>query len=125
VWADNSGYGELGRLVAGKFEPLLKLPGWTRGLALCGSLAFVGTSRVITRYRHYAPGLDPERCETGVHVVDLRSAQVLGSLCWPNGNQIFAIEAVAQDLTQGFPFVRPGSYDRKHQAALFSRGVAA
>ena len=125
VWIDNSGYGELGRIRNGRFEAIHKLPGWTRGLAFRDDVAFVGTSRVIARYRHYAPGLDADRCTTGVHAVDLVSGRVAGSLLWPNGNQIFAIEAVPQWLTPGFPFVRPGVPGRKQQALLFSRGLAA
>ncbi len=58
AWVDNSGYGEVGRIVGGKFEPVVRLPGWTRGLYFHGDLAFVGTSRVLPKYRHYAPGLD-------------------------------------------------------------------
>src|SRR5262249_36780370 len=94
LWVDNSGYGEVGRIVAGRSEPVARLPGWTRGLSFHGDTAFVGSSRVLPRYRCYAPGLDPDRCETGVHALDLRTGRVVGSLVWPNGNQIFAIEGV-------------------------------
>lgn len=125
VWVDNSGYGQLGYLRAGKFEAAVQLPGWTRGLYFHGDLAFVGTSRILPRYQHYAPGLDPDRCETGVHAVHLGSGRILGSLLWPNGNQIFAIEGMDRQLTAGFPFTRPGSSARKREAALFARGVAA
>jgi uncharacterized protein (TIGR03032 family) len=124
VWVDNSGYGELGRVIAGRFEPVLKLRGWTRGLYFSGELAFVGTSRVIPRYRHYAPGLDPELCETGVHAVHLGSGRVLGSLLWPSGNQIFAIEGVDRRLTPGFPFIQQRAAQRRNRE-LFSRGLAA
>src|SRR5262249_14340443 len=58
VWVDNSGYGELGVAESGGFEPIVRLPGWTRGLCFHGQVAFVGTSRVIPRFQHYAPGLD-------------------------------------------------------------------
>jgi len=125
VWVDNSGYGELGRIIDGQFEPVIKLPGWTRGLCFHGDIAFVGTSRVIPKYRCYAPGLDPDRCETGVHAVDLKTGKILGSILWPNGNQIFAIEAVNQDLTIGFPFTRPGAQDHKRHTSLFARGLVA
>jgi uncharacterized protein (TIGR03032 family) len=123
LWVNNSGYGEMGRLVAGRFEPIIRLPGWTRGLCFWGELAFVGTSRVISRYRHYAPGLDPLYCETGIHAVDLGTGRVLGSLVWPNGNQIFAIEGIDRAILTGFPFAgRSGS---KRERGLFSRGRAA
>jgi uncharacterized protein (TIGR03032 family) len=125
VWVDNSGYGELGRIVAGRFEPVVRLPGWTRGLFFCGGIAFVGTSRVIPKYRCYAPGLDPDHCETGVHAIDLATGAILGSIIWPTGNQIFAIEGLDRALSPGFPFTRPGERDRKRHVALFARGRAA
>jgi uncharacterized protein (TIGR03032 family) len=103
LWVDNSGYGELGRIVDGRFEPLLRLPGWTRGLACAERCAFVGTSRILPRFRHYAPGLSPDRSETAVHAVDLETGRVLGSLVWPYGNQIFGIE-VCPLPTAGLPF---------------------
>jgi uncharacterized protein (TIGR03032 family) len=106
VWVDNSGYGELGFTRDGKYEPVVQLPGWTRGLCFHGSIAFVGTSRVLPRFRQYAPGLDVDRSVCGVHAVDTTSGQVLGSLTWPYGNQIFAVEVVS--FASGLPF-RVGS----------------
>jgi uncharacterized protein (TIGR03032 family) len=123
VWVDNSGYGELGRIAGGKFEPVVRLDGWTRGLLFTEGLAIVGTSRVIPKFRRYAPGLDPERCETGLHAVDLSTGRVIASLLWPNGNQIFAIEGMGRALTSGFPFVRPGEGRSRRLTALFSRGL--
>jgi uncharacterized protein (TIGR03032 family) len=125
VWVDNSGYGELGRLVAGRFEPVIRLPGWTRGLFFAGDIAFVGTSRVLPKYRHYAPGLEPERCQTGIHAVEVKTGTIVGSLLWPSGNQIFAIEGMDSSVTLGFPFTRPGDRDRKRHTALFARGLVA
>jgi uncharacterized protein (TIGR03032 family) len=122
VWVDNSGYGEVGRIVDGAFEPVVKLPGWTRGLFFHGELAFVGTSRVIPKYRHYAPGLDPARCETGLHVLDARRGTILGSMVWPAGNQIFAIDGLPAHVTRGFPF-SAGSPASGKRVELFFRGV--
>jgi uncharacterized protein (TIGR03032 family) len=102
IWVDNSGYGELGFARDGRFEPVTRLPGWTRGLCFHGRIAFVGTSRVLPRFRQYAPGLDLERSVCGVHAVDTATGQVLGSLTWPYGNQIFAVEVVP--FASGFPF---------------------
>ncbi|HEX8137147.1 MAG TPA: DUF4915 domain-containing protein [Pyrinomonadaceae bacterium] len=104
VWVDNSGYGELGVAERGAFTPVVRLPGWTRGLCFQGSVAFVGTSRVIPRFSRYAPGLDLDKSTCGVHAVDLRTGVVLGSLTWPYGNQIFAVEAVESSITTGFAF---------------------
>lgn len=105
IWVDNSGYGEVGRVIDGVFEPLRKLPGWTRGLCFHGRIAFVGTSRVIPRYRVYAPGLDVDSSLCGLHAIDVESGQILGSLIWPWGNQIFAIDWLPRDQTSGFPWV--------------------
>jgi uncharacterized protein (TIGR03032 family) len=102
VWVANSGYGELGVGVDGRFQPQLKLSGWTRGLCFDGDLAILGTSRVIPRFSHYAPGLDPSISECGVHLVDVASAKVVASLVWPLGNQIFAVETVPSEVTTGF-----------------------
>jgi uncharacterized protein (TIGR03032 family) len=125
VWVDNSGYGQVGRIAAGKFEPVFHLDGWTRGLYFHGLIAFAGTSRVLPRYRHYAPGLEPDRCETGVHALDLATGRVLGSLLWPVGNQLFAIEGLDRKRTLGFPFVLGASPSSQKYVRLFSRGVAA
>ena len=104
VWVDNSGYGELGFIDGGKFAPVARLPGWTRGLCFHQDLAFVGTSRVLPRFRQYAPGLDVDASQCGIHAVDVKSGQVLGSLIWPGGNQIFAIGCAPSKFTSGFPF---------------------
>jgi uncharacterized protein (TIGR03032 family) len=117
VWVDNSGYGELGIADNGRFRPVVRLPGWTRGLCFCKQIAFVGTSRVIPRFRQYAPGLEVDNSLCGLHVVDTESGKVLGSLIWPYGNQIFAIDLVSNKFASGFPFIvgakRTLAYDRK------------
>lgn len=104
LWVDNSGYGEVGLVREERFTPVARLPGWTRGLHFHGDLAFAGTSRVIPRFRQYAPGLDVDSSLCGVHAVDTRTGAVQASLLWPNGNQIFAIEAIPRRLAAGFPF---------------------
>jgi uncharacterized protein (TIGR03032 family) len=106
VWVDNSGYGEVGYLAEGRFEPVARLPGWTRGLAFAGDIAFVGTSRVIPKFRAYAPGVVEETC--GIHALDVATGQVRASLTWPHGNQIFAIDWCPAEMTTGLPF-RPGA----------------
>jgi uncharacterized protein (TIGR03032 family) len=125
IWVDNSGYGELGYISDGRFEPVHRLGGWTRGLCFSGSIAFVGTSRVIPKYRHYAPGLKPDECSCGVHAIDLSTGRLLGSMIWPRGNQIFAIETLSRRVSQGFPFSGQTTRQRKRHIHLFSRGLAA
>ncbi len=104
VWVDNSGYGELGFIEDGAFVPVTRLPGWTRGLCFHGRIAFVGTSRVLPRFRNYAPGLDVDASQCGVHAVDTKTGEALGSLIWHNGNQIFSVEWAPTELTSGLPF---------------------
>lgn len=108
LWVDNSGYGEFGRIEKGTFTSVARLPGWTRGLGFCGHIAFVGTSRIIPRFQQYAPGLDVNACECGIHAVDIESGVIRGTLIWPHGNQLFAVEPVPAHMTRGFPF-RVGS----------------
>jgi len=119
VWVANSGYGELGFADGGRFTPALRLQGWTRGLTFHGDVAFVGTSRVIPRFRQYAPGLDVERSVCGIHAVDVRRGEVLGSLLWPTGNQVFALEWVPVTMSRGFPFRAAGRRATARERALF------
>jgi uncharacterized protein (TIGR03032 family) len=102
IWLNNSGYGELGLIEGDRYVPWAGLPGWTRGLLLIDTYAFVGTSRVLSRFRQYAPGLDVDASVCGIHAIDLQTGKIIGSICWPYGSQIFSIEAVAATLTCGF-----------------------
>ncbi len=103
LYVDNSGYGEFVKINEGKPGVLSVLPGWTRGLGFFRDMAFVGTSRILSRFANYAPGLDVESSVCGIHVIDLKTGNLLGSLSWPNGNQIFAIEPLPKRMTLGFP----------------------
>jgi uncharacterized protein (TIGR03032 family) len=120
IWVDNSGYGELWAVDPdGAYNVIARLPGWTRGLCLVGDVAWVGTSRVIPRFRQYAPGLDVDASVCGVHAVDLASGAILGSLIWDAGNQIFAIELLPGDFTTGLPFPALVERDRDAETRLF------
>jgi uncharacterized protein (TIGR03032 family) len=120
LWLDDSGYGEVGVIERGGFTTVAWLPGWTRGLAFHGDVAFVGTSRVLPRFRQYAPGLDLARSICGVHAVDVRHGRVLGSITWEAGNQIFAVECVPQTLATALPFTTVGRRPAPRELALFS-----
>lgn len=109
VWVDNSGYGEVGVVDGGGFEAVARLPGWTRGLCFAGDVAFVGVSRVIPRFRAYAPGLEVDASRCGVFAVDTGSGRVLASIEWPAGNQIFAVDWLAVDRADGLPFPVDGA----------------
>jgi len=104
VWVCNSGYGELGRVRDGAFEPVWRLRGWTRGLAFAGDHVFVATSRVIPRFKQYAPGLDVNASLCAIHAIDLARGEIVAHLTWPSGNQIFAIDWLPVSLAHGLPF---------------------
>lgn len=119
VWLDNSGYGQVGFIRDGRFIVVASLPGWTRGLCFAGHLALVGTSRVIPRFRQYAPGLDLVGSHCGVYALDMRTGAVVASLTWPSGNQLFAVEVVPTAWSTGFPFVAGARGPRARQESLF------
>ncbi len=119
IWVANSGYGEVGIVEDGGFATIARLPGWTRGLCFYGDIAFVGTSRVIPRFRQYAPGLDVDGSLCGVHAVDTHSGQVLGSLIWPFGNQVFALACVPSQVASGLPFAAGAKRATTREKKLF------
>ena len=56
--------------------------------------------------------------------MELVSGKIVGSLTWPHGNQLFAIEAVSRTLTIGFPFEAPATPRQvKRWTQIFSRGI--
>ena len=84
LWLLESGEGSLATvdLDTGTVETLVALPGFTRGLALAGSLAFIGLSQVreATTFGGLPlTGRLEERC-CGVWIVDLDTARVIGFL---------------------------------------------
>jgi len=119
VWVDNSGYGEVGFLDADTFVAVNRLPGWTRGLCFCKNVAFVGTSRVLSRFRQYAPGLELDSSMCGIHALDLLSGRVLGSIHWPFGSQIFGVEWFPADFASALPFRADAEADKEFERLLF------
>lgn len=118
LWVDNSGYGEFGYCENGQLQPITTLSGWTRGLCLIDNIAFVGTSRVIPKFSHYAPGLIVEKSRCGIHAIDITTGRILGSLLWPYGNQIFAIDWISRQHSTGFPF-KVGKRATQREKQLF------
>jgi len=118
LWIANSGYGELCVCDPARAScaAVARPGGWTRGLCFKDGVAFVGTSRVIPRFRQYAPGLEPGRSVCGVHAIDARSGSVLGGLVWPEGNQVFAVDWIERQRAGGLPFLasrrRPTNAER-------------
>lgn len=100
---DDSGYGSLCSVTMdGDVDTVTALGGWTRGLCVIGATAVVGTSRIITGYEAYAPGLDATRAVCGVHLVDLEAGHVTASIEWPSGDQIFGIDWIPSEIARGF-----------------------
>lgn len=120
IWVDNSGYGEVGMVRDGRLEVVRKLPGWTRGLCILDDVAFVGTSRIIPKFARYAPGLDAASSICAVHAVSCKTGEVVGSIEWPSGNQIFSIDWIRSDVTAGFPFRVPRRKQKSETVLFYS-----
>jgi len=120
IWVDNSGYGEVGMVQDGRLQVVRKLPGWTRGLCILGDIAVVGTSRIIPKYARYAPGLDAASSTCGIHAISCKTGELLGSLTWPYGNQIFSIDWIQSSVTTGFPFAVPLRKQKRETVLFYS-----
>ena len=119
LWVDDSGYGRLAVIRDCRPETVASLPGWTRGLAFAGNVAFVGTSRVIPRFAQYAPGLNVDRSVCAVHALDVGSGEALGSVSWPNGNQVFDIAVLPRSATLGFAALAGRRQSRRELSSFF------
>ncbi len=104
VWVANSGYGEVGYIDGTEFKPVHKFDGWTRGLCFFENILFVGVSRVLPRFRHYAPGITSKKQVCAIVAFDLDKNKVIGEIKFPYGNQIFAIDYMFADQCSGLPF---------------------
>ncbi len=118
IWVANSGYGEFGFINGDSFEPIIKLNGWTRGVCIYGNIAFVATSRVIPRYRHYAPGLNGIVDQCGMYAISLKTGATIGNVVWPSGNQVFAIDYIAQKRTNGL--LQKSFYEKVNKHTLLA-----
>ncbi len=115
LWIANSGYGEFGYIEKEKFIPIIKLPGWTRGLFIHKDVAFVGVSRIIPRFKQYAPGIKNNKIICGVYAVSLKTNKIVGVVTWRYGNQIFGIDSMDAKTTGGFAYTKatPSSQSQK------------
>jgi uncharacterized protein (TIGR03032 family) len=98
LWLLESGTGSLGRvdLSTGRYEPIVHLDGFTRGLEMVGNLAFVGLSQVRETAVFSGIQITERLQETertcGVWVVDTQHAQVVAFLKFEEAVQeIFAV----------------------------------
>jgi uncharacterized protein (TIGR03032 family) len=98
LWLLESGTGSLGYvdLASGRFNPIVQLEGFTRGLEMVGNLAFVGLSQVRETAVFSGIQITERLAETertcGVWVIDIERPQVLAFLKFEEAVQeIFAV----------------------------------
>jgi uncharacterized protein (TIGR03032 family) len=84
LWVLESGTGELALVErsTGRRQIVTSLPGFTRGLAICGTYAFIGLSKIRERSAMNGVPLAGRRAQLkcGVAAIDLRSGQLAGLL---------------------------------------------
>ncbi|MEL7473082.1 MAG: TIGR03032 family protein [Planctomycetota bacterium] len=100
----DSGRGELQRIDrdTGQRDTVARCPGFTRGLAIHGDLAFVGLSKI--REKREFGGLPIEhirdQLECAVHVIDLRSGHAVGQIRFDTGaHELFDVQ-----ILPGYPW---------------------
>jgi uncharacterized protein (TIGR03032 family) len=98
LWLLESGTGSLGTVdvKTGKYEPIVHLDGFTRGLEMVGNLAFIGLSQVretaIFSGIQITERLQETERTCGVWVVDIQRGQVVAFLKFEEAVQeIFAV----------------------------------
>jgi uncharacterized protein (TIGR03032 family) len=113
LWLLESGRGGLGvlNLASGRYESLIELPGFTRGLDFYEHLAFVGLSQV--RESAVFSGIPiAERAlaerNCGVWVVDVRTGQTVAFLRFEDAVQeVFAVQVL---VGQRYPEIAPDDH---------------
>ena len=99
LWVLNSGEGEL-QVVDPKTaqrETVVRLPGYTRGLAMHGGYAFVGLSKIREKAEFGGLPIETsgEPLQCGLWVVDLRRGATVGFLAFEAGcEEVFAVEVL-------------------------------
>jgi uncharacterized protein (TIGR03032 family) len=81
----------------GRRDVVCELPGYTRGLAIVGSLAFVGLSkvRIASDWEGVPIAKHPERLKCGVWVIDLASGNVVGDFEFTSGTEeLFDVQMI-------------------------------
>ena len=100
VWLLESGRGRLvvADLANGKVETVTELPGYTRGLALFGPLAFVGLSKLRKKNSSIDGGPIADRRDTlkcGIAVVDLAAGRQVALLEFQTGiEEVFDVQVL-------------------------------
>ena len=99
AWVLDSGRGELQAvdIPSGKRDAVARLPGYTRGLAICEGVAFVGLSKIREKreFGGLPIGRAPGELRCGVWAVDLRTGQTAGFVEFVAGcEELFAVQVV-------------------------------
>ncbi|MGF1513332.1 MAG: TIGR03032 family protein [Elainellaceae cyanobacterium] len=99
LWVLESGKGTLAIVdpATGKVQPLVELPGFTRGIDFCGPLAFVGLSQVRESAVFSGIPLTERLTERicGVWVVNIETAEVIAFLKFEDAVQeIFSVQVL-------------------------------
>ena len=79
----------------GQRDIVCQFPGYTRGLAIAGSLAFVGLSKIRTssEWDGVPIAAQPEKLKCGVWVVDLNKGQVVCTFEFTEGvDELFDVQ---------------------------------
>jgi uncharacterized protein (TIGR03032 family) len=100
LWLLHSGTGGLGTvdLQTGRYESIVELPGFTRGLSFCGPLAFIGLSQVresavFSGIPIAEKALEDRNC--GVWVVNIETGNAIAFVKFEDAVQeIFAVEVL-------------------------------
>ena len=100
VWLLDSGRGALVCVdpANGKTQTVARFPGYARGLALIGKLAFVGLSKIreTSTFGGVPIAEDRERLKCGVGIVDLETGQLAGQFEFTSGvDEIFDVSILA------------------------------
>ncbi len=119
LWLCNSGYGEVGYVEGERLKVVAKLPGWTRGLHFSKDILFVGISKILPGFEHYAPGITAGKELCAVYALSPHTGQILGDIVFPSGNQIFGIESLPEISKNSFPFEKLKPSDKKLQQMFY------
>jgi uncharacterized protein (TIGR03032 family) len=102
LWLLESGTGSLGHvdLQTGRFESIIQLDGFTRGMEIIGNLAFIGLSQVretaVFSNIQITERLEESQRTCGVWVVDLTRGETIAFLKFEDAVQeIFAVVALS------------------------------
>lgn len=116
LWVLNSGHGALEGvdLASGRREVVASMPGYTRGLAFHGPMAFIGLSRIRETAVFGGMPIAQKRAELkcGVGVVDMRTGQPIASLEFETGvEEIFDVQVVPDSRCTAICGPRPDQDD--------------